>query len=250
MMNEKFDFEKIEGFLSDDLIGDELLEFENQLLDNPDLQQEVDLLQEIDMAIMEDDVMDLRSKLEAIEPPQSPKVRRSMIYMGKWHLVAASLIILIGIGSIMYMMGNSNYSEEDIYGRYYKPYNVIINTRSVEAHTSKLLVNALKSYEAKEYTTALSLFQQVLEKDSLNITGNFYSGISNIEIKKYNAANKNFNRIIQHKNNLFIEQSEWYLGFCYLMTNKKEEAIRQFHTIAQSNSFYKEKAQEILNRLE
>lgn len=249
-MNEKFNFEKIEGFLDSDLTGDELLEFEKELLEDPDLSMEVDLHREIDMAIQEEDIMDLRSKLEAIEPPKSEKKRRGILYMGKWHLAAASLILFIGLGSILNLLNGNSFSNEELYSMYYKPYNVVITTRGVEANTDKILVDALKCYESKDYRTAISLFQEVLEKDSLNVTGNFYSGISNIEIEKFNDANKNFSRIIKHKNNLFIEQSEWYLGFCYLMTNNEEKALKQFQEIAQSNSFYKDKAQEILNKLE
>ncbi|MFA8433923.1 MAG: hypothetical protein ACEPOZ_05355 [Marinifilaceae bacterium] len=250
MMNEKLNFERIEEFLDGDLTGDELMEFEQDLLDDSDLQMELDLHEEINMAIMEDDVMDLRAKLEAIEPPASDKKRRLSLFLGKWQLAAASLILMIGISSLFYLLGDRTYTNEEIYSSYYKPYNVVINTRSAEGSTNDILVNALQSYEAKDYRTALSLFKDVLDKDSLNVTGNFYSGVSNIEIKEYDAANVNFTRVIKHKNNLFLEQSEWNLAFCYLMTEEKEKAIKQFQYIAASNSYYKSKAQEILNKLE
>jgi len=248
-MMDEMNFNRIGDFLDGDLTEGQLKKFEKELLEDPNLQMELDLHQEIDEAIMEQDIMDLRSKLEAIETPPHPTKKQK--FLTKWNITAASLALVIGFGSLMYIMNNhSTYSNDKVFSNYYKPYNVVINTRSSDVMIDNLLVTALKSYESKDYRTALTLFKQILDKDSTNITSNFYSGISNIEINEYSKANKNFTRVLKHKNNLFIEQSEWYLGFCYLMTNEKEKAIKQFHIIAKGNSFYKTKAQEILNRLE
>ncbi|PXX96971.1 hypothetical protein DF185_18240 [Marinifilum breve] len=250
-MMSDMNFDRIEDFLDGGLSDDQLKEFEKDLLDDPDLQMELDLHQEVDEAIMENDIMDLRSKLEAIEIPPKEQEKRKFKYLTKWNIVAASLALFIGLGSLMFLVNNKNsYSNEKVYSNYYKPYAIVNTTRSADANIDNMLVTALKSYEAKDYQTALTLFKQILDKDSTNITSNFYSGISNLEINEYHKANKNFTRVIKHKNNLFIEQSEWYLGFCYLMTNERDKAIKQFNTIARGNSFYKAKAQEILSKLE
>lgn len=244
-------FDRIEDFLDGELTNDQLQEFEKELLDDPDLQMDLDFHKEVNEAIMETDIMDLRNKLEAIDIPPTETEKRKRQYLSKWNIVAASLALIIGLGSLVYLLdGKPSYSNEQIYSNYYKPYNIVNNTRSSDAMIDNLLVDALRSYESKDYRTALSLFKQILDKDSTNITGNFYSGISNLEINEYSKANKNFTRVLRHKNNLFIEQSEWYLGFCYLMTNEREKAIKQFHIIAKGNSFYKSKAKEILSRLE
>jgi len=245
-------FNRIDDFLNDELSEDQLKDLEQDLLDDSDLQMELDLHQEVEAAIMEEDVMNLRSKLESIELPPSEPEKRKRKFLTKWNISAAALALFIGIGSLMYLFDSQpNYSNEQLYSKFYKPYNnVVINTRSSNAYIDNLLNNALKSYEIKDYRTALGLFQKILDKDSTNITSNFYSGISNLEINEYKKANKNFVRVLNHKNNLFIEQAEWYLGFCYLMTNERDNAIKQFSTIARGNSFYKVKAREILNRLE
>lgn len=248
---DEMNFDRIEDFLDGDLNQEQLKEFEQDLLDDSDLQMELDLHKGIDEAIVESDIMDLRSKLEAIETPPTPSQKRKFKFLTSWNIAAASLALLIGLGSLMFILNDkSNYSNDKIFSNYYKPYNVVVNTRSSDATADHILMNAVNSYESKDYRTALTLFKKILDKDSTNITSNFYSGISNIEINEYSKANKNFTRVIKHKNNLFIEQSEWYLGFCYLMTNEKDKAVNQFHTIANGNSFYKTKAQEILNKLE
>lgn len=250
MMNEK-NFDRLENYLDDELNEKEILDLEKDLMDDLDLKMELNLHTEINEAIMEEDIMDLRSKLKAIEIPSTTEEKRKMKFHGKWRIAAASMILFIGIASVYYMLGNKSYTNKEIFIDYYKPYSIVINTRSSETNDSeKVIYRALKSYESKDFRSALSLFESVLEKDSMNLTSNFYSGISNIQIQEYPKANKNFTRVLEHKNNLFIEQSEWYLGICYLMTNEREKAKVSFRSIAKGNSFYRTKAKEILNKLE
>ncbi len=250
-MKEK-DFDRIENYLDDQLNENETLDFEKDLMDDLDLEMELNLHNEINEAIMEEDVMDLRAKLEAIDIPKTPQEKRTKIFHHKWRLAAASMILFIGMASVYFMLGNKKYTNEEVFMNYYKPYSIVTNTRSLseEANTNKIIEQAFQSYESKNYRAALSLFQTILDKDSTNLTSNFYSGISNIQIQEYLKANKNFIRVLDHKNNLFIEQSEWNLGFCYLMTNEREKAKETFTAIAKGNSFYRTKAKEILSKLE
>lgn len=250
-MNEK-EFDRIENYLDNQLNENEILDFEKDLMDDLDLEMELNLHNEINEAIMEEDVMDLRAKLEAIDIPSTNKEKRKIRFQGKLKIAAASMILFIGMASVYYMLGNKTYTNEAVFINYYKPYSIVINTRSSSeaTNTDKVIEEALQSYESKNYRAALSLFQTILDKDSTNLTSNFYSGISNIQVQEYPKANKNFTRVLNHKNNLFIEQSEWYLGFCYLMTNEREKAKETFSAIAKGNSFYRTKAKEILSKLE
>jgi len=251
MMNEK-DFDRIDNYLDDQLNENEILDFEKDLMDDLDLEMELNLHNEINEAIMEEDVMDLRAKLEAIDIPTTHKEKRKIRFQSKWGIAAASMILFIGMASAYYMLGDKTYTNEDVFMNYYKPYSIVINTRSSSetANTDKVIEEASKYYESKNYRAALSLFQTILDRDSTNLTSNFYSGISNIQIQEYQKANKNFIRVLDHKNNLFIEQSEWNLGFCYLMTNERNKAKEIFSAIAKGNSFYRTKAKEILSKLE
>ena len=43
---------------------------------------------------------------------------------------------------------------------------------------------------------------------------NLYSGISYMEIEQYTKGTMtNSRRLLDHKDNLYVEQAEWYLGF-------------------------------------
>lgn len=251
MMNEK-DFDRIENYLDDQLNENEILDFEKDLMNDLDLEMELNLHSEINEAIMEEDVMELRAKLEVIDIPTTPAEKRKVKFQGKSRIAAASMILLIGLASMYFIFGNKTYTNEEIFMTYYKPYSTVGMTRSSSDadNADRVLEQALQSYDSQNYRAALSLFQTILDKDSTNLTSNFYSGVSNIQIQEYLKANKNFAKVLEHKNNLFIEQSEWYLGICYLMTNEREKAIETYSAIAKGNSFYRTRAKEILNKLE
>ena len=55
--------------------------------------------------------------------------------------------------------------------------------------------------------------------------------------------------MVYDKDNLFVEQADWYLGLIYLMNNQKSKAIDQFNKISNSDSFYSDQAIDILKYL-
>ena len=85
-MMDDMNFDRIEDFLDGDLTESQLKEFESELLDDSDFQMELDLHKEVNDAIMEQDVMDLRSKLEAIETPLNPIKSRKLKFLTKWNI--------------------------------------------------------------------------------------------------------------------------------------------------------------------
>ncbi len=62
----QFTVEEIDDYLSGELVGDELIEFENDLIQNRSLKEEVQLHKELDAAINEYDVMELRDQISNI----------------------------------------------------------------------------------------------------------------------------------------------------------------------------------------
>ena len=50
---------------------------------------------------------------------------------------------------------------------------------------------------------------------------------------------------LNDKDNLYVEQADWYLGLIYLMNNQRQMAIAQFEHIANGDSYYASQAEEI-----
>jgi hypothetical protein len=250
--NLNFD-EFIERYLDGEMGTHEKIWFEKELDANPKLQKELELRRDINSAIQEKDVMELRGQLEEIYSApehQETVVKRSTTIFNRNLLIIASVISVLIVGSLLVLLLKSNsYTNEEIYAMYYRPYEATLNFRSADAGINQDLRTAMQYYENKDFRNALVLFEKILSEDESRIGLNLYSGISHMEINEFDNAHSNFQKIIDDKYNLYIEQAEWYLGFCYLMTDNTEKAKMQFRQIAEKDGYYASKAIEILNKM-
>ena len=243
--------EEIEGYLYNELSEQQLDLFEDELIRNKDLLSEVDLVKGIDRAIQENDIMQLRNNLMNIAEENNNKKQKEQSITGRlWYrktaisVVAASLILLLGItGLIRYT------SEDNLYRTYYSKYETAGISRSSSTVSDETFAKALQKYNKEDYESALNLLQEVLSKDQNNVAGHFYSAVSLQELGKYYNAIKEYEIVVVDKDNLFMEQAEWYIGLCYLQTKDERKAIQQFKKIADGKGFYQEKAVAILRKL-
>jgi hypothetical protein len=250
-MKPKFGYTRyIERYLDDEMVADEINWFEKELEENPDLLIETNLRSDINAAIAQHDVIDLRTRLDGLFNEQ-PKTQTSFIWFihsyGK-YIAAAMVALFIAIGSIMYL-NNKPLTSAEIYREFYEPYNAGFNFRSSDSQFSNDLRMAMTKYQEEKFSEALVLFEKVLEQDASGIGLKLYSGISHMELEQFNQANEDFSAIIKNNYSLYIEQAEWYLSFCYLMTGKKDKARELFGAIARSDSYYHKEAKKIIKRL-
>ncbi len=239
----------IEQYLANEMAPSERAAFKNELRTNPELAAELKLSQNIDSAIVRDDVIDLRQKLVAvISANREPKAEVPVIRMHtrKWWYAAASLLALCAVATTLYLQTSRNLSNDSLFTQYYNAENIVDQTRGDEN-----IVEAVIKFQQKDFRTASVLFKRILDKDNSNIAVWFYYGISNIETKNYDNSIKAFNSIIKQNDNLYIEHAQWYLGLCYLKNNQKDKAIDQFVIVASNpDNFHRQEAKNILEKLQ
>jgi tetratricopeptide (TPR) repeat protein len=251
---EKDLFELIDGKLSGELSGEELEAFDADLMDDPELMAEFELHQEIDEAIQESEVIELRKKLDLVhdltQNKKQPGLLRTILRHKLSRIAAASFVVLLIITSLSlyFLRPDSNISNDSLFKIYYQP-DAALLIRGTNSQNATL-IQAFQLYENKEYNTALELFSQVLQTDGENIPVQFYSGISHIELGQYRNALHPFNFIMEHQQNLYVERAEWYAALCYLKLNEIENAVPLFRKISHSNSTYKDKSHEILKSIQ
>jgi len=100
----------------------------------------------------------------------------------------------------------------------------------------------MQYFEQKNYDKALNAFKL----DTDNVVVKLYSGFSYMELQQYDQAINEFEDIIDHNDNLFIDQAEWNLGLCYIITNNTDQAIEILTKITNSNTIYNIRAQQLL----
>ncbi len=244
--------EEIEGYIYNGLSEQEMALFQAELAINKDLYAEVDLIRNIDNALQENDIMQLRNKLrniadENLKEKQSEQSIIRGFRSGKMTLTfaAASLILLMGITGLL-----SRYSSDDnIYKKFYTKYETTGISRSSTTLNDQTLAIALEKFNKSDYESALNLFQEMILKDQNNAVGHFYSGVSLQELGKYKNAIEEYEVVVIEKDNLFIEQAEWYIGLCYLRTNENKKAIKLFNKIANNKGYYQPQAEAILRKI-
>lgn len=247
--------EKIEMYLNGELKGEALKSFLDNLDNDAFYMKEFTIRKEIEDALTESDVIELKNNLDRIHlsigDSSQKKIKRFEFNTTnfRWLLVAATLTLVLVSSAILLYVNNKSYSAGELYSMYYKPYDSYVNVRSGKINSDDIFINALIKYEKMDFVDASTLFKQVLDIDKTNIASNFYAGVCYIETQKFEKASESFQFIINHNDNLFVEQAKWYLALSYLKSNQKEIAKKHFEAIVNSQSYYKEKATEILDQL-
>jgi TolA-binding protein len=223
--------------------------FLKELEGNDQLQREVELRRKTDELLKKQNVNSLRNKLIEIENNRKAiKTVRRELYPALLKYAAVALILIMAGGSYFYTQTGS-LNNDEIVSRYYKVYEAPTSNRSVNNVKVSDYKLALDFYNTRDYKRAAEFFSKVIEENPKDMQSTFLNGMSNFESSKYPEAKKSFGIVISNDNNLFIDQAEWYLAFCYLRTDENAKARQQFEKIKLGNSIYKNDARKILKRL-
>ncbi len=241
----KEEFELLERFIDNDLNPEERSAVKKLIALDPNLSKELKLRIDVNKALMEKDIMKLRSDLRMIHAA-SQKSRSGKVLQlvtRNWHLAAASIVIFIMIGSFL-LTNLNNTSSDRIYEKYYALEDAVITSRSGNIENSQLSI-ALDKFQNKEFVEAIALLSPMDE----NQMAQYYLGLSFMEMEQFSDANQSFQKLLDQKDNIFIDQVKWYKALCLLKMNEKEAASLLFSSILEDNNLYAENAGAILKRI-
>jgi len=250
-MKPDFEINKyVERYIDNEMTANELEWFEKEMDGNHHLLHETNLRININNAIREKDVIDLRAKLDDITSAQNSKTSRLRTFYlkGSKYATAAAIVVFVLIGAFL-LYNNRSLSSDQLYQKYYEPYEASYNLRSGSVELNNELYKAMSKYQNKEFKEAIALFEKILEQDKSRVGLHLYSGLSHMELEQFQKASNDFSVIIEKDYQLYLDQAEWYLAFCYLMTDNTIKAKEAFNAIASSESYYKKEAGKILRHI-
>lgn len=162
------------------------------------------------------------------------------------NLSISTLLLLLLIISLN--SSTKHFADNNVYDKFYTEYPILSINRS-ETTNANSLQTALEDINKKEYNTALKNLQIIINDNNTenNIIAHFYTGVILQKKGDYKNSIIEYEKVINDKDNLFIEQSNWYIGLCYLRIHKKYKAIEYFNKI--TDNTYKSKVQEILSEI-
>jgi len=249
-MGKDFNYiEWIENYLDGDLSEQEVSEFHQLLETDKDFAQEFAFRKRINNALKEKEVIQLRQKMNAIHSrihSKEPGTIIRRLYSSRFtQLAAASVAILFVLFSYFRFIYHPSMNPDELFNKYYQPEEAIMVTRSAN-FSDTLMFEALKLYENEDYEGALRLF----ENEAGDIAVHFYSGFAYIEINKFSEAINSFQKIIDHNDNIYVEQADWYIALCLMKSGDSDNAVARFSRIEMEKGTFAKNASDILKSLE
>ncbi len=242
-------YENIEAYIQGDLSDVETREFETALHRDRELADEYHLRKDIEAALMDDDLSEFKDQVQDMirEKESRPVVwfKRKAV---KGALIGALVLSLSSLGYYAAHVNNAP-TKEEIFHKYYEPYSVTITDRSGSHEINNLLTHAMEKYKEQDYDQALHLFQRVLQKRD-DVAASLYSGISYMEVQKYQKANQSFEDVVEDRDNLYLDQARWYMSMCHIRLGNMEQARNMLSTLAAESDYYREQANEVKGKLD
>jgi len=241
--------EFIERYLDGEMTNEELKWFEKEIEGNISLKNEILLRQKVNKALSETKIINYRKLLEEayIDYTLSNKNRGEKTSIFKYYIVTFSILILVFIAINFFLI---KISPDKIYKKFYETFPPTFTLRSINNVESSILKNAINEYSKNNFEKSAILFEQLLKTNKQSPALNFYAAISNMEIKKFEKAEKYFIEVINNKNtSIFKEESMWYLSLCYIAQNNINKAKPLLKEIIKNNGYYAEQAKKIVRRL-
>ncbi len=161
-----------------------------------------------------------------------PKIHRL-----RWMKYAAFFAVILGIGTYLI----TSKSTKNYYKTYADSDPGLPVFMSIEKHA---LDQWMLTYKDQNYLKALKTGIELLKENPTNDTMHYYIGVIQLELNHPMQAERYFSKINTQKS-IFSEQTTWLKAICSMSTDKVK-AKKMLETIAQSASFYKAKATEIL----
>ncbi len=217
------EFEAIEQYIRQEMPVEEKVEFAKRLSEDVVFQQKFEtarlLLVGVREAGLSKKLEDFHRDLPAPEESTNPSHRRT-ISIKTW-LVAASVIVILGFGSLLYLNRNSN--EEKIFEAYYEPDPGLISAMDVT--NNYLFDRAMIDYRTGKYDDALKTWENMLISKPGNDTLNYFIGSAYLAKGQTEQALARFKETIAKPKSYFYNDALWYTGLSFLKENKIKEAI-------------------------
>jgi TolA-binding protein len=244
----------IERYLDGEMTAAEEIWFGKELEGNDSLKKELELRRRANSVLRDSDLMGLRAQLNAIEKERSEEnpwtaARRRML-----RYAAVATIVLITGTSVW--LPNRKLSNDQLFKKYYEVTSTAGSaiTRSSGDASDPTYLAAVREFQNGQFDRAISYFldftsgQDEMDED-LQIGVEMMLGHSYAGNKQYNEAGRSYKSVVDHNDNLYIEDANWLLGLCYLKTDETEKARGQLEMIAASESRYSKKAATALRRM-
>ncbi len=207
----------IEKYQKNQLEGISLKRFERLLETDKQLKRELNLEVELSDSLGDYSDYNLFKRLleDAEADYHTPEVKGFPI----WKMAAAIAFIMCASIVLFFLQSPT---PEEYFAANFEPYRAPTNLRGVDisAMDDDFMLGLLK-YEDQKYSEAIRLFEAAIDRDSLNYTARFLTGVSYLALKDFERAEPILLALSKNPNHLFQEEAGKYLRILYLSDDDK-----------------------------
>jgi tetratricopeptide (TPR) repeat protein len=225
----------------------ERLKIEEKMKTDQAFAQEVALYQSIEGGLRLKGNKALKAQLNEIHNrvvPEASKPKVRQLSTGSWLAIAASIALLILAG--YFLLGPASNTSDNLFAAHYERFEWNAETRSTQTDELQQLTQLYNSQNTGEFLQAAENGQwSPAQNPQLALA----LGSSYLEQGQYEKAIQYFETA--STNTLFESEAQWYLALTYLKQEKTDKTIEILQNLEQQNtSFYANKAQQLLDKLD
>lgn len=246
-MNNQTDEQLLNGFLAGSLNQSEIKDLSTRRMTNPDLDRKLRLASAIDDPLLDWQSLQLRKKLADIHKKEDSYSGLLYSFVKRKFAIPAAAAMFVILVGVVYFFNNSPVNSDNLYTAYYEPVKPFFMQRStnVVADESTDFARGMQCYDSKNFSDAAKL----LSGQADNMAARFYLAISMMELGNFKKASENLSVVAADQSNLFNDQATWYLALSYLKMGDLEKTRTELKRIASAQSYYNDKALELLEKL-
>jgi tetratricopeptide (TPR) repeat protein len=252
-MNDIKRIQQIENYLHGEMEGETLREFEELLLQDESLVEEMENYKKAVEGIRINSRDELKDRLKSIHDEVIGAQYSRRMYAMKALRVAAVIfgVLILAVPSYYFYHQNNLNQSERLFAENFSPYMNITTQRGLDENKENILEKAaMYYYNNKEFEKAIINFEEILKtKNKFDPTILFYYGITCLAANQNEKSIGIFSKLATDKNYLLWEQSQWYLALAYVKANNLNKARETLNLIAKENGQFSIKAINLLYEL-
>ena len=227
-MSNQNTYEQIESYLNGELQGDDLRKFEQQLIINKSLSDQVSLFKEMNTVLSDREALDIQNIIQEEGINYATQKKSPKILSLNFSKVIASAALLILLFAALFIWKNQLFtgnSDKELFAKYFETYSINESVRSSEIGQERMTL-AISEYQKGNFEEAVLQLQNLTNEAPQDMRLKFYlaQAFLNLDSKNKAAAKNIFEVIIEDGKSIYVPASKWYLALILLDNGDRSTA--------------------------
>lgn len=240
-------FDRVDQYFEHELSEKEIAQFEADLLTNEELKKEYELQKRVNTFLGDKSFHDFFSAMTKVEDELSLKNGRSKQKRYLWY-AAASIALIMGANLLSPLLLTPP-SGQELFAENYKIAPSSLSNRSY-SEDLLMLDQGLMAFDQQRFEQSSFVLKEYLREHQNHQMAQFYLALSHIEMDQVDEAISCLIPLSTDNNCLYSDQASWYLALSYIKTEEFDKAITELNKIKDKKHYKKDKALELLEKLD